>query len=116
MTPPREEAWPLTEGTKFDADKIRFDLLPPESLEEIARVFTFGARKYDDRNWEKGIAWGRVFGAAMRHMWAWWRGEEKDAETGLSHLAHAGCCVMFLLWYEKRRRQFDDRPKHEEAA
>lgn len=62
------------------------------------------------RNWEKGIAYSRVFAALMRHMWAWWRGEDKDAETGLSHLWHAGCCISFLIAFEQRGIGPDDRP------
>ena len=64
-----------------------------------------------ERNWEKGMKWGRPVGALMRHMWAWWQGEDKDAETGLSHLAHAACCILFLLSYELRKTGEDDRPK-----
>lgn len=97
---------------KHDGGKLRYDLLPPEALEEITKVMTLGARKYSDRNWEKGLSWGRVYAACMRHLWAWWRGEDKDPETGLSHLAHAGCCIFFLNTYEVRgMRKFDDRVK-----
>jgi hypothetical protein len=98
-------------GCKDDQDKTRWDLLPPDALEEIAKVLTFGANKYNDRNWEKGMKWHRPFGALMRHMWAWWRGAGPDEETGLSHLAHAGCCLLFLLSYELRATGEDDRPK-----
>ena len=104
----REE---VTEGQKFDSNKLRYELLPPELLEEVARVLTFGAHKYSARNWELGMAWSRPFGALMRHMWAWWRGEEKDPETGYSHLAHAACCIAFLVAYEARNTGTDDRPK-----
>ena len=97
-------------GLKLDKGKTRYELLSPYALEQIAQVLTYGAKKYAPRNWEKGIAWGRVFGALMRHMWAWWRGENLDKETGLSHLAHAGCCLMFLLHYTEHRKEFDDRP------
>lgn len=99
-----------TEGCKDDGDKLRYELLPPELLEEIARVLTFGAKKYADRNWELGMHWSRPFGALMRHSWAWWSGEHTDPETGYSHLAHAACCIAFLLAYEKRRSGTDDRP------
>lgn len=102
---------PITEGQKFDSDKLRYELLPPELLEEVARVLTFGAKKYADRNWELGMKWSRPFGALMRHMWAWWRGEEKDPETGYSHLSHAACCIAFLVSYEARNVGTDDRPK-----
>lgn len=99
----------LAEGVKFDNDKNRIELLPSEAIEKIAEVFTLGAKKYEDDNWRKGISWRRVFGAMMRHMWAWARGVDKDPEWGKSHLAHAGACLFFLLWYEDHRREFDDR-------
>ena len=105
---------PITEGQKFDSDKLRYELLPPELLEEVARVLTFGAHKYSARNWELGMAWSRPFAALMRHMWAWWRGEEKDPETGYSHLSHAACCIAFLLSYEARNVGTDDRPKEKQ--
>ena len=61
------------------------------------------------RNWEKGMKWGRCFGALMRHMWAWWAKEPADPETGKSHLWHAACCLMFLIAYEQRKIGEDDR-------
>lgn len=98
------------EGVKHDQTKSRYDLLPPELLEGVAQVLTFGANKYAPRNWERGISYGRVFAALMRHMWAWWRGERLDAESGLPHLWHAGCCLSFLIAYEERgMTSFDDR-------
>lgn len=105
---------PIAEGQKFDGDKLRYELLPPELLEEVARVLTFGAHKYSARNWELGMAWSRPFAALMRHMWAWWRGEDKDPETGYSHLSHAACCIAFLVSYEARNVGTDDRPKEKQ--
>lgn len=106
-------------GRKEDLGKARYDLLPPELLEATAIVLTFGANKYGDRNWEKGMSWGRVFAALMRHMWAWWGGRgpttanflfgEIDGETGYSHLWHASCCISFLIAYEQRQIGTDDR-------
>lgn len=101
----------MSEGRKDDSAKPRYDLIPPELLEGTAQVLTFGATKYGQRNWEQGMAWGRPFGALMRHMWAWWRGEEKDQETGMSHLWHASCCIAFLIAYEQRCIGNDDRYK-----
>lgn len=63
-----------------------------------------------DRNWELGMSWSRVFGAAMRHLWAWWKKEDKDPETGYSHLWHAFTCIAFLIAYEQRNAGKDDRP------
>lgn len=99
----------LQEGTKHDAGKVRLELIPPELLFGVGHILTFGAQKYADRNWEKGMKWSRVFGALMRHMWAWWRGEKADHESGMSHLWHAGCCIAFLITYEERNIGEDDR-------
>jgi hypothetical protein len=64
-----------------------------------------------DRNWEHGMKWSRVYGALLRHLTAWWGGEDKDPETGRSHLWHVACCVTFLLTYEMRGAGEDDRWK-----
>lgn len=97
-------------GRKDDANKLPYDLLPSDAIEEILEVLKCGAVKYGSRNWENGMAWSRPFAALMRHMWAWWRREPCDNETGITHLAHAGCCLLFLLSYELRRTGSDDRP------
>jgi hypothetical protein len=96
-------------GKKFDGGKPRMELLSREALVQVAMVLTFGAQKYDAHNWRGGIHWSRVIGAAMRHLTAFNDGEDKDPESGLSHLAHAACCLMFLLEYEKTRKELDDR-------
>jgi hypothetical protein len=97
------------EFVKADDAKTRYDLLPPELLEETAKVLTFGAQKYSAHNWAQGASWSRYFSAMMRHMWAWWRGEDNDPETGFSHLAHAACCLSFLIAYQRRGLGEDDR-------
>ncbi|QPC43478.1 hypothetical protein HW532_12705 [Kaustia mangrovi] len=97
-------------GRKDDGGKLRMELIPPEVVEATAAVLTFGASKYEDRNWERGMKWGRVFGALMRHLWSWWRRERADPETGYSHLWHAACCIAFLIAYEARQCGEDDRP------
>lgn len=99
------------EGRKDDDDKDRWDLLPTDAVSQVVKVLTFGARKYSARNWEKGIRYGRVYAALQRHMTAWWSGKDNDPETGLNHLAHAGCCLLFLLAFvEREMDEFDDRP------
>lgn len=100
----------INEGRKDDSGKTPWHLMPPDALNQIAQVLAFGATKYGDRNWERGMNWSRPFAALMRHMWAWWRGEDRDPETGLSHLAHAGCCILFLLTYQGHATGKDDRP------
>lgn len=96
-------------GRKDDSGKIRHELLPTDVLDEVGRVLTRGANKYGDRNWEKGMAWNRVIGAALRHLFAVMRGEDRDPETGLLHSAHAICCMMFLCGYQIRKIGTDDR-------
>lgn len=98
---------------KEDIGKNRLDLLPVGPLEDIAEILTFGAKKYADHNWRNGFKWSRLLGACMRHLFAWSRGEKADPETGKSHLAHAGCCILFLLEHEKRGLGEDDRYKYE---
>ena len=99
---------------KYDNEKERFDLIPPGPLLELARVYTYGAGKYADRNWEKGLAWGRIFAAIMRHLWKFWRGEWVDDESGLPHLAHAAWGCFALLEYMNTHPELDDRPKYDQ--
>jgi hypothetical protein len=100
-------------GTKDDKDKPRVDLIPPEAIWAMSDVFTFGAKKYGDRNWEKGIAANRLFGAVQRHLWQWWMGFDLDEESGLSHLSHAICSFAMLIATVSRRPDLDNRPNKE---
>jgi hypothetical protein len=99
-----------SEANKADSGKLPLDLLPPELLINVAQVLRHGAEKYDRYNWAKGMAWSRVYAAAQRHLLKWWTHHEADEDSGLSHLAHAACCLAFLLAYEDRRLGIDDRP------
>lgn len=89
----------------------RFDLLPPDVLWALAEHYGVGANKYEDRNWEKGYAWSLSFQALQRHLWAFWGGEDLDAETGSSHLAAALFHVCALLRFTKTHPSKDDRGK-----
>ena len=91
------------EGKKFDDKKLRWDLLPYAEVEDVVKILTHGAKKYGDENWKlvsKGR--GRYLAAAMRHIVAWKKGEIVDRDTGVSHLAHAVCCLLFLMWIDKK--------------
>lgn len=96
---------------KFDHEKMPMHLLSNEALLQTAAVLKFGANKYAEHNWRKGFQWSRPLSAAMRHIHAYNAGEDKDPESGLSHLAHAACCIMFLLEFEKTHPELDDRYK-----
>jgi hypothetical protein len=84
-------------GTKHDQEKIRMDLLPMDGLFEIAKVLTFGAKKYGDHNWEKGIGYHRLRAAQLRHDAAVEMGELLDPESGLIHTAHKACDALMEL-------------------
>lgn len=99
-------------GTKADGSKNLVQLLPVLALERIAQIFTFGAKKYSEWNWSKGISYSRIYGALLRHLFAWYKGEKSDPESGQSHLYHAGCCIMMLIEMEELRPDLDDRPIH----
>lgn len=96
-------------GTKLDEGKLRHDLLPPDAIGEVARVFTFGADKYAARNWENGMDWGRVYAAQQRHMMAFWGGEMYDPETGMLHTAHASFGTLVLTAFALRGIGADNR-------
>ena len=70
---------------------------------------TFGAKKYDDWNWARGFDWSRILDSLHRHIGAWQSGEDLDQETGISHLAHASCNIMFLQYFELFDIGKDDR-------
>jgi hypothetical protein len=94
---------------KFDAGKLRWTLLPFEVLAIVVQVLMFGASKYGDLNWQNGLGIKRLMDAALRHQTAFLGGEDMDPESGLSHLAHAICCLMFALWMYMFKPDFDDR-------
>lgn len=108
---------PVTGAIKADGGKARTDLLPVGPLMDTAAVFAFGARKYSDRNWELGFDWSRPYGALLRHLFAWWGGQDADPETGLPHLAHAACCLLMLQEYSSHSLAGrDDRPTRKEQG
>jgi hypothetical protein len=99
------------QAVKFDNGKLRWSLIPRDSVRAILNILEIGAKKYAARNWEKGMDWSRPFDACIRHLTSWWNGEHKDPDTGYSHLWHAGCNILFLIAYELRSVGKDDRPK-----
>lgn len=88
---------------KDDAAKRRWSLLPFEALRQVVDVLEFGARKYAVEGWRTvPNARTRYYDATFRHLTEWWSGAETDPESGLHHLAHAACCVLFLLAQDRR--------------
>jgi hypothetical protein len=99
-----------TVGKKDDSDKPMMQLLPLDVLMEVSKVLTVGAHHYGKDNWKiVPEAEDRYTGALLRHLAAWRNGEEKDSETGLSHLAHLACNAVFLVWHELHKEDDNGR-------
>lgn len=109
-----EQLKKTTVGLKSDTGKVQWSLLPYDSIDELAKVFTAGATKYAARNWENGLKYSRVFDAMMRHASRWWQGQTLNHDDfGLHELAHVMWNACVLLHYElnaDKYADFDDRP------
>jgi hypothetical protein len=91
----------IVEGVKFDNNKAQWSLMPWKALSQVVDVLTYGAKKYAPDNWKKvPNARQRYVDASFRHLTAYVGGEKNDSETGMSHLAHAMCCLLFLLAFD----------------
>ena len=103
----------LREAVKQDKGKPDWSLVPFEALEGMVRVLEFGAKKYSRNNWQTngGFSYRRVLTACVRHLFAYMRGEDTDPESGLSHISHAQCNLLFLGYYLTNKEKFnkDDR-------
>lgn len=106
---PSRESAPAA-ALKYDDGKAPFELIPWEALESVAQVLAYGATKYAAHNWRNGLGRARLIGAAVRHLSAYLQGVDNDDESGLPHLAHAACCVLFALTFHLQGTH-DDRFK-----
>jgi hypothetical protein len=103
---------------KYDLGKADWSLMPWEAVEEINKVLEFGANKYNEKdkkgpnswNWAKGTGLGRlrVLNAVFRHLFAYARGEKLDPESGLSHLNHAACGLLFMIYYNLHSSKYPE--------
>lgn len=104
---------PAPVGLKYDDGKAPMALLDNTAMLGTAQVLAFGAKKYTAHNWRNGITYSRLASAAMRHIMAFLDGEDLDPESGLPHVDHAACCLMFLQWMAVHRPDMDDRFKED---
>lgn len=107
----QDAAKPLATGVKHDQGKEPLGLLARSWLLGVARVLAFGAKKYAAHNWRGGIERSRLIDASLRHILAYNEGEDLDPESGLNHLYHASCCLMFASELHITRPDLDDRYK-----
>jgi hypothetical protein len=94
---------------KFDSDKPPMHLLSGPAMQELAKSLGHGSKKYSDYNYRNGFKWSRMTSSLLRHVFAWMGGEDRDPESGLSHIAHAMACCMMLLDHELLELGEDDR-------
>ena len=102
-------------GMKFDKEKPRWDLLPLDAVGKIVEIMTYGAGKYKPNNWQKVEAW-RYHAALLRHLEAIDRGEDYDKESGMLHIAHVGCNVIFLIWKKLHDKDSLELHFHEDGT
>ena len=100
-----DEIYFKVEGLKSDHGKLQLDLVPVNSINEIAKIFEHGLKKYGKNNWKKGIKHSRLYSAALRHIFSWWNGNDNDDESGLPHLYHAIVNLIMIM----ETPDFDDR-------
>lgn len=102
-------------GGRKEETQARFDLVTPDALTELARVYGYGESKYPSDasgpNYLKGYAWHKSIASLFRHVLKFMFGESIDPETGLHHLAHAAWHCFTLIAFEKRGLGTDDRKK-----
>lgn len=96
-------------GLRYNTGKLRWSLVSWKALEPMVRVLMFGAEKYDDHNWKKGLKYTEVCESMMRHLYAFMEGEDNDPESKLSHVGHILCNAMFLSYMSLFKKDFDDR-------
>lgn len=113
-TPGTTKADLATKAVKYDGGKPRMELLSPWVIMEVAKVMTYGCVKYQEHNWRNGFNWTRPIGASLRHITAWLQNEDIDPESGLYHLAHAMCGIMFTLEHQLLEMGKDDRWKQDD--
>lgn len=96
-------------GLRYNEGKRRWSLVDFQSLEGMVKVLEFGAEKYDDHNWKKGLKTTEVSESLMRHLFAYLSGEDKDPESELRHIDHILCNALFLSYMDLNKPEFDSR-------
>lgn len=99
----------------------RFSLLPWAILREVAEHYGRGARKYEDRNWERGYKWSASFDALGRHLESFWNRDDIDDDSALyvEGEAHVARHIIAVVWHALCLAYFsrygvgeDDRPQY----
>jgi hypothetical protein len=94
---------------RYNSGKLQWSLVDFDALEDMVKVLEFGAKKYSEDNWKKGLKTNEIAESMMRHLFAYLRGEDIDPESGLPHTGHIMCNAMFLSYMQKFAPKFDSR-------
>lgn len=95
---------------RSNVGKLRYDLLEPYAIQELARVFTKGAEKYEDNNWlNGGMDYSKMLASLKRHIAAFEMGEDIDPETQCHHMALAAWNALGIVTYSRYFPENDDR-------
>jgi len=106
-------------ANRYNDGKVDFTyvLSAPKSLEGLARVYEFGAKKYARDNWKRGLSYMTLIASLMRHLLKFISGENLDEESKLPHVSHILWNAQILSEMYYTRKDMDDRkvtPKKEE--
>lgn len=109
---PQQQEYPDNNPkTAYGAKKLPLELVPPSAVAALAEAFSDGAKKYGPYNWrEKSISSSVYYGAALRHLQAWWDGEDIAEDSGVDHLHHALACVALIIDGKSVGKLNDNRP------
>lgn len=101
---------PESKALRYNDNKLRYDLLEPHAIQELVKVFTEGAKKYEDNNWlNGGMEYSKMLASLKRHIAAFELGEDYDPETGCHHMAHAAWNALGIVSYAKYFPHNDNR-------
>lgn len=88
--------------------KGRYDLISPFGIDRIAKWYELGAKKYADRNWEKGMPFSRYVDSAKRHLNKYVMGMEDE-----DHLAAACWNIIAIMHHQELgEMKWDDMPHY----
>lgn len=91
--------------------KVPFSVVPAPVLGELALALLEGARKYGRHNYRvAGVRASVYYDAALRHLMAWWEGQDLDPDSGLSHVTKAIASLTVLRDSMLQGNWTDDRP------
>lgn len=103
-------------GNRYNSNKPKWSLVDYESLLPLVQVLEFGASKYGENNWKKGLSYTETTESLLRHVYSFLQGEDTDEESKLHHIGHILCNAMFLSYMIKNRPNLDDRRSQSNCA